>query len=139
MKGMDETEMLEALPIRLRQDVQYFLNRDLIANLPLLHGMDDRIVLTVSQRLRREVSPSLLASAGVTVWSRNEGRDLVRGYLGDAEVKFWWVWGVAYARRFVCLATRLCAKVTWEKRCTSSARGVPSCRCTHVVPSISRV
>eukprot|EP01049_Picozoa_sp_SAG25_P004861 SAG25_NODE_317_length_9961_cov_5.088724_5_plen_95_part_00 len=69
MKGMDETEMLEALPIRLRQDVQYFLNRDLIANLPLLHGMDDRIVLTVSQRLRREVSPSLLASAGVTVWS----------------------------------------------------------------------
>ena len=34
---------------------RYFLNRDLISSLPLLHGMDDRIVLAISQKLRREV------------------------------------------------------------------------------------
>ena len=40
---------------RHRQDVQYYLNRDLIQALPLLHGMDDRVVLAVSERLTREV------------------------------------------------------------------------------------
>lgn len=54
-RGMDEEELLEALPHRLRQDVQYYLNRELITSLPLLHGMDDRIVLAVSDRLTREV------------------------------------------------------------------------------------
>jgi hypothetical protein len=54
-KGMDESQLLHSLPHRLRQDVQYYLNRELIINLPLLHGMDDRIVLAISDKLRREV------------------------------------------------------------------------------------
>ena len=84
-RGMDEEELLEALPHRLRQDVKYYLNRDLIVSLPLMHGtypreyvyitkspqfapdfgskfthifpgvgMDDRIVLAVSDRLTRK-------------------------------------------------------------------------------------
>lgn len=54
-KGMDESQLLLALPRRLRQDVQYYLNRELITSLPLLHGLDDRIVLCISDKLRREV------------------------------------------------------------------------------------
>lgn len=54
-KGMNESQLLQSLPRRLRQDVQYYLNRDLITCLPLLHGMDDRIVLAISDKLRREV------------------------------------------------------------------------------------
>jgi CRP-like cAMP-binding protein len=54
-KGMDELQLLQSLPRRLRQDVQYYLNRELITSLPLLHGMDDRIVLSISDKLRREV------------------------------------------------------------------------------------
>ena len=56
LKNLDSLSVYRTTGRRLRQDVQYFLNRALVSKLPLLQGLDDRIVLSLAELLKREVS-----------------------------------------------------------------------------------
>jgi hypothetical protein len=55
-KGMDEAQVLEDLPEYLRKEVAMFLNRDIIAKVPLFQGADPQFISTIVMMMRPRIS-----------------------------------------------------------------------------------